>query len=195
MVACDDASGFDDDYLKEQLPKDLKACNIANMTQESSSGPDRILPADDYVSTAKDGCVKLRITKEWPANRPPVSVPTAVKKQCESAGDITALAVKRNGKWVKWSYKMYYEAIVKTAKAFIALGLEPHNSVCIFGKLLIKKRYPISLSYLFQRTFFPVGFNAPEWHFSDIGAIFAGGKVLNIGNYFVYLCNQFNIFL
>lgn len=40
-----------------------------------------------------------------------------------------------------------------TAKAFIALGLEAHNSVCIFG------------------------FNAPEWFFSDIGAIMAGGKV------------------
>ena len=37
------------------------------------------------------------------------------------------------------------------AKAFIALGLEPKRSVAILG------------------------FNAPEWFFSDIGAVFAGG--------------------
>ena len=34
------------------------------------------------------------------------------------------------------------------------MGLEPHNSVCIYG------------------------FNSPEWFFADIGAIFAGAKVI-----------------
>lgn len=42
------------------------------------------------------------------------------------------------------------------AKAFIALGLEPHNAVCVYG------------------------FNSPEWFFSDIAAICAGGKATGL---------------
>ena len=119
-------------------------------------GPDRIIPTDNLTTWEKDGCVKIRKTKEWPANRDSISLPTLVKKQCDSAGTQTALAVKRGGQWVKWNYNEYYNAIVTTAKAFIALGLEAHNSVCIYG------------------------FNSPEWFFSDIGAIFAGAKVSNM---------------
>lgn len=121
--------------------------------EEIEKGPDRILPTDNLTTWDKDGCVKIRKTKEWPANRDSISLPTLVKKQCESAGTQTALAVKREGQWVKWNYNEYYNAIVTTAKAFIALGLEAHNSCCIYG------------------------FNSPEWFFSDIGAIFAGAKV------------------
>ena len=116
-------------------------------------GPDRVLPADNWSTSDIDGCVKIRSKKEWPANREPLSLPTFFKKQCESGGHQTALNVKRDGVWVKWSYEDYYKDVHTTAKAFVAMGLEPHNSVCILG------------------------FNAPEWFFSDIGAIMAGGKV------------------
>ena len=61
--------------------------------------------------------------------------------------------VKRDGKWVKWTYLDYLRDVQIVAKAFIALGLEPYNSVCISG------------------------FNSPEWFFSDVAAIFAGAKV------------------
>lgn len=121
--------------------------------ENTQEGPDRVLPTEDLVTWASNGCVKIRKAKDWPANRDVLSLPTLVKKQCESGGPATALAVKRDGSWKKWSYNQYYEEVVWTAKAFIALGLEPHNAVCIYG------------------------FNAPEWFFSDIGAIFAGGKV------------------
>ncbi|PSN55904.1 Long-chain-fatty-acid--CoA ligase ACSBG2, partial [Blattella germanica] len=51
-----------------------------------------------------------------------------------------------------------YEKSVRTcAKAFLRLGLERHHSVCI------------------------IGFNAPEWFFSNLGAIYAGG--LSAGMY------------
>jgi len=124
------------------------------MTQEI--GPDRIIPTEDLTTTAKDGCVKIRKTNEWPANRETISIPTIFKKSCISAGNITALGVKRGGKWVTWSYLDYLRDVEIVAKAFIALGLEPHNAVCIFG------------------------FNAPEWLFSDIGAIFAGAKAVGL---------------
>ena len=121
--------------LPEQLPETI---GPENMTQEK--GPDRIIPTEDLTTSKKDGCVRIRKTKEWPANRETISLPTIVKKQCQSAGSLPALAVKRDGKWVKWTYTDYYNDIVTTAKAFIALGLEPHNSVCIYGKIDFYKK-------------------------------------------------------
>jgi len=129
-------------------------CKMSSATE--MPGPDRVLPADNWSTSDLDGCVKIRSKKEWPANREPLSLPTFFKKQCESGGHQTALNVKRDGVWVKWSYEDYYKDVRDTAKAFVAMGLEPHNSVCIFG------------------------FNAPEWFFSDIGAIMAGGKAVGL---------------
>ena len=65
--------------------------------------------------------------------------------------DKTALAVKRGGEWLKWSYKQYHSDSRTIAKAFVKLGLERHHSVGILG------------------------FNAPEWFIAQAGAIFAGG--------------------
>ena len=125
-------------------------------SEDVDQGPDRVLPAENLSTSEIDGCVQIRKTKEWPANRDPMSLPTFFRKQCESGGSHPALAVKRNDEWVKWNYNEYLEDVVTTAKAFIALGLERHESVCIFG------------------------FNSPEWVFSSIGTIFAGGKVSKI---------------
>ena len=52
--------------------------------------------------------------------------------------------------WKKWTYKQYYDDANTTAKGFIKLGLEPRKTVAILG------------------------FNAPEWFISEMGAIFAG---------------------
>ena len=49
--------------------------------------------------------------------------------------DKTALAVKRNGVWVKWTYAEYQRDIITVAKAFIKLGLQPHHSVGILGEI------------------------------------------------------------
>ena len=103
--------------------------------------------------------------------------------------DRTALAVKRNGKWVKWTFAEYEEQVKKIisllfrfiaqciyisqvrslAKAFIHLGLKKSHSVCI------------------------IGFNAPEWHISCLATVVAGGLttgVLSIGSkmYLFQLC-------
>lgn len=50
-----------------------------------------------------------------------------------------------------YSFYREYEQNVRTvAKAFIKLGLERFHGVCI------------------------IGFNSPEWFYSDLGAIYAG---------------------
>ena len=61
------------------------------------------------------------------------------------------MAVKRDGVWVKWTYKEYLNDIQTVAKAFIKLGLKRSHAVGILG------------------------FNAPEWHISNIAAVVAGG--------------------
>ena len=116
-------------------------------------GPDRIIPSDDLITWKADGAVKIRKTKDWPANKDTMSLPTLIKKTCESVPSQIGLAVKRDGMWKKWTYKEYYRDSYIAGKALVALGLEPFHGVSILG------------------------FNSPEWFFAEIGCIMAGGFV------------------
>ena len=55
-----------------------------------------------------------------------------------------------------WTWKQYYDDTLMAAKSFMALGLDRFESVSILG------------------------FNAPEWHISNMGAIAAGGFAAGI---------------
>ncbi|QQP57229.1 AcylCoA synthetase bubblegum family member 2, partial [Caligus rogercresseyi] len=109
---------------------------------------ERIMDANGYVVSRPNGAVLMRRNKK---DIEPLSVPSFVKHHCLLGGNQLAMAVKRNGDWMRWTYNQYYMEIRLTAKGFIRLGLEPHHTVCIYG------------------------FNCPEWHIADLGAIFAGG--------------------
>ena len=56
----------------------------------------------------------------------------------------------RDGNTRSWTFLEYYKEVVRVAKSLIALGLQQTRAVCMLG------------------------FNAPEWVFGNIGAIFAG---------------------
>ena len=88
--------------------------------------------------------------------RTPVSVVTLLTKAAEDAPDHTALAVERDGDWVKWSYERYLEDVRCAGRAFIKLGLKVGHGVGI------------------------IGFNSPEWFFADLGCVFAGGLATGI---------------
>ena len=68
----------------------------------------------------------------------------------------TALGVKRDGVWQTWTYQQYINEIETVAKAFIKLGLKRSHAVGILG------------------------FNAPEWHISNIASVVAGGLATGI---------------
>ena len=122
----------------------------------SVEGSDEVAPATSFFTTDRDGAVKLRMgTKEYQAEKP-ITVISVFKKTVERVPNNLALAVKRGGSWVKWTFKQYYADVIAAAKSFIKLGLEPHHGVGILG------------------------FNSPEWFISDIGAIFAGGFATGI---------------
>ena len=74
----------------------------------SDEGPDNILETEAYTATLADGCVKLRIGSEDP-EVVPISVPSLLEKAAKEAPEIVALAVKRDDKWIKWTYKEYLQ--------------------------------------------------------------------------------------
>ncbi|KAI2575419.1 acyl-CoA synthetase bubblegum family member 1, partial [Homo sapiens] len=71
-------------------------------------------------------------------------------------GDLIALGFKRQDKWEHISYSQYYLLARRAAKGFLKLGLKQAHSVAILG------------------------FNSPEWFFSAVGTVFAGGIVTGI---------------
>eukprot|EP00039_Didymoeca_costata_P031340 m.34247 g.34247 ORF g.34247 m.34247 type:complete len:764 (-) comp8694_c0_seq1:2597-4888(-) len=58
--------------------------------------------------------------------------------------------------WTTWTYDEYYQETAKVAKAFIKLGLQPHDAVAVYG------------------------FNSPEWIMSEMACIMAGGTGVGI---------------
>jgi len=127
----------------------------------SEREPDRLLPAESYTSSDPGVPVKLWMPEDEEDCdeedlRTPLSVPTLLIRAAEDAPDHVALAVKRDGAWVKWTYERYLEDVRNVGKAFIKLGLKVGHGVGI------------------------IGFNSPEWFFSDLGCVFAGGLATGI---------------
>ena len=101
--------------------------------------PDNLLPADSFRSTDPATPVRLDIPETGsPADRrPPVSIPTLLAATAREAPDHTAMAVKRDGAWLKWTYQNYLSEVRTVAKAFIKLGLQPANGVGIIGEKMV----------------------------------------------------------
>ena len=124
-------------------------------------GPDRIVDTLEVTTSNPDGYCKIRGLPndcKDPGSIPPSSLVTAIKNVCEStdAAELTAIKVKRDNKWVSWSYAEYYRDIKSVARAFIHIGLEARHAVAICG------------------------FNSPEWFLSEMACIYAGGMVRTV---------------
>lgn len=102
---------------------------------------------------------------------PPITLSAVFKEAADKKPDNIALRVERpvpavtDGKWpaalpadqwTTWTYKQYYDDCARFARACISVGHQQHQAVNIYG------------------------FNAPEWHMSQMGAVLAGGKAAGI---------------
>ncbi|XP_023568269.1 long-chain-fatty-acid--CoA ligase ACSBG1 isoform X1 [Octodon degus] len=105
-------------------------------------------------TTRADGRVRLRLDPI--CSQPPYTIHRMFYEALDKYGDLSALGFKRQGKWERISYYQYYLIARKAAKGFLKLGLERAHSVAILG------------------------FNSPEWFFSAVGTVFAGGIVTGI---------------
>lgn len=120
-----------------------------SVKEESVGGRSR--PATKYATTERDESVRLRIGNDGLAACEPISVPELLKRSATNYPDLPALKQKDDeGVWQTTTYSQYRSAVLHTAKAFIKLGLEPHNAVAILA------------------------FNSPEWFVSELAAIHAG---------------------
>jgi len=121
-------------------------------------GPDQVFPATSIWTTLPDGTVKIREQNGATSGSEfePMSVWTMMNNTVKRVPHRVGLAVKRDGKWIKWTYTQYLQDVKRVAKAFIHLGLERHHAVNILG------------------------FNAPEWHISNVASIVAGGLATGI---------------
>ena len=82
-----------------------------------------------------------------PASAPTITFMPAFLRTVSKFPNHPALRVKRNGSWVSWTFRQYYNDVTRAAKSMIKLGVEPHHGVGI------------------------IGFNAPEWSISYMASI------------------------
>lgn len=78
------------------------------------------------------------------------TVMEVMKTTAGKFGGKIALKYKVDGDWKETTWKDYYDQVLVTARAFMALGLEKGKAVSILGN------------------------NCPQWFISDLAAIFAG---------------------
>ncbi|OWK51429.1 Long-chain-fatty-acid--CoA ligase ACSBG2 [Lonchura striata] len=125
--------------------------------QVNSLGPKAFSsPGSSVWTTRCDGEVRLRMEEQGPGSEAPKTVHQLLQESVNKYSDYYALASKKDGQWVKLTYKMYYDECWKAAKSFLKLGLERFHGVGILG------------------------FNSAEWFIADIGAILAGGLAVGI---------------
>lgn len=112
----------------------------------------RVKPSTNFKTADPAEGVTLRISKDaGNAGKDPMSVPHVLLRAATDYPDHPALMQKgEDGSWNATTYREYRENVLKTAKIFIKLGLEPQKSVAILA------------------------FNSPEWFVSELAAIHAG---------------------
>ncbi|GFG35279.1 hypothetical protein Cfor_01340, partial [Coptotermes formosanus] len=119
--------------------------------------PDQVLPATGLFTSSANGRVKIKFEESGIGAMKPISVPGRLQKTAREYPNHPALASKgEDNQWKIITYKDYEEYVRTCAKGFLKLGLKRYHSVCIMG------------------------FNSPEWFFSYLGAIYAGGLAAGI---------------
>ncbi|CAK9293852.1 unnamed protein product [Gordionus sp. m RMFG-2023] len=126
-----------------------------------------VADASSYVCYNPKDPVILRLDATGDGSLKPVTIPERFFQVQNSFSDIIAFKYKNSGDepkdenaiseeplnkpWISVTYKEYYQMCRRVARAFLSLGLESTHAVAI------------------------IGFNSPEWFYSNFGAIFAGG--------------------
>lgn len=78
------------------------------MASPTKEGPNQVLESESFTTTKADGAVKLR-TENDDLNITPESIPGMLMKAAEDVPDVIALSVKRDEKWVNWTYQEYLQ--------------------------------------------------------------------------------------
>ncbi|XP_048649451.1 long-chain-fatty-acid--CoA ligase ACSBG1 isoform X1 [Marmota marmota marmota] len=139
---------------RQTLSRESLSHDLEFSTHKKTKHAQLDCPEEALWTTRADGRVRLRLDPCCP--QLPYTVHRMFYEALDKYGDLNALGFKRQGKWEHVSYSQYYLIARKVAKGFLKLGLERAHSVAILG------------------------FNSPEWFFSAVGTVFAGGIVTGI---------------
>ena len=103
---------------KEELNHNISGVEkkLEVMTKQEIVKP---APAENFWTTKSDGAVKLRMGSSGRKSIVPRTVVQLFEQAVRVAPNRVALAVKRGGEWVKWTYQEYYESTRCAAKSFI----------------------------------------------------------------------------
>ncbi|TMW57044.1 hypothetical protein Poli38472_002969 [Pythium oligandrum] len=103
-----------------------------------------------------DKIADIVVQSDGIAARKPATVMEIFRKTVDRRGSGRALSFKKDGKWVAYTWKQYYQNCIHFAKSLISLGVQPHDCVNI------------------------IGHNSPEWFFTNNGTIAAGAVIAGI---------------
>jgi len=120
-----------------------------------------------YSTSDASDVVDIRVGLDGEgSNAEPTTVMKVFQDTVAKFGDRDALHVKRSriedgqvvydDAWTKWTFKEYYNDVIRFAKALTHYGFQQHKCINI------------------------IGFNSPEWVIANMGAIAAGGIAAGI---------------
>jgi len=150
------ASGADDlsfsKYTVEKLP------GGSFVTRSSNPDENGAYESAKHWSTSPSEDVHIPMSKTGVASNPPTTIYKQFQKAVDKIGHRSAFRVERGGdnNWVSTTWKEYYDQSVQFARALLSVGFQPFDAVNI------------------------IGFNSPEWMFSIMGAVAAGGMAAGV---------------
>ncbi|XP_064542160.1 long-chain-fatty-acid--CoA ligase heimdall [Drosophila montana] len=118
---------------------------------------EKLRPATSYTSTSLYEAVKLRRDEKDTVGMQ--SVPEFFRDACQKYAHLPALVWEQSADqqdWITLSYADYEKRVEQAALMMLHVGLEERSSLAILS------------------------FNCPEWFFSELGALRAGGVVAGI---------------
>lgn len=92
-------------YVNNRVTGNLRFSSLLTLTK-SPTGPDQIVPTNEYINWVPGGHVKLRVGTRGASAEPPISVPGLLRRTTARYPDGVALATKKaDGKWHKITYR------------------------------------------------------------------------------------------
>lgn len=111
-------TGEKENLIETETVTETKVVTNGTVKHEERK-PSALAPADNIVTTERDGAVKIKLAE---GAEKPITAVEFFERVVEKFPNRPALKVERDGQWITWTYKEYLEDVKTTAKAFIKVS-------------------------------------------------------------------------